>query len=140
MVVGRSGPHLRRVEHQENENGKQEYQKERTDKTQLFGINGKNKIRVTFRQEFKLALCALRQPLTEKAPRTNADFRLDNVIPGTKRVALRIEKYPDPLFLILDEIIPDHRHGSNGQGNAGNKKAHRHTGQKHHPEATNGQH
>src|ERR1700731_5108695 len=61
-----------------------------------------------------MALAAVEKTSAEETAGAERDFRLQNVIAGAERVALRIEKGIDPVLLVIAEKMPPGRHGGRG--------------------------
>src|SRR5437868_15217119 len=86
-------------------------QADAADKAELFGQGREDEIGLLFREEAQMALAAVEKASAEKTARAERDFRLQNVINGADRVALRIDKGIDPVFLVIAEEIASTRHG-----------------------------
>ena len=61
-------------------------------------------------QEFELRLAAVHPALAEHAARADRDLRLDDVVAGAERVALRVEQRQHALALVVVHEVPDDRH------------------------------
>src|SRR5690349_1419755 len=89
-------------------------QADTADKAELLGQGREDEIGLLFRQEAQMALAAVEKTSPQETARAERDFRLQNVITGTQRVALRIEKGIDPVLLVVAEEMPSGRHGGSG--------------------------
>src|SRR5205807_5336816 len=89
-------------------------QADAANKAELFGQGREDEIGLLFRQEAQMALAAVEKASAEKTARAERDFRLQNVITGAERVALRIKKDIDPVLLVIAEEMPSTRHGGRG--------------------------
>ena len=59
-----------------------------------------------------MALAAVEKTSAEETARAERDFRLQNVITGAQRIALRIEKGVDPVLLVIAKEMPPGRHAA----------------------------
>jgi hypothetical protein len=59
------------------------------------------------RDEVELRLCSLQVALPQKPPGPYCDFRLDDVVPGTKRINIGIEERRNAVLLIRSQTLVD---------------------------------
>ncbi len=74
-------------------------------------------------QEFQARLAALMPAFAEHAPRTDRDFRLDDVPAVAERIGLRIHEHAYTIALVFVQEMPGHRRG---RGHAAEQRAMRH--------------
>src|SRR5690349_21593891 len=89
-------------------------QADAADKAELLGQGREDEICLFFRQEAQMALAAVEKTSAEETARAERDFRLQNVVTGAQRVALRIEKGIDPVLLVIAKEMPPGRQGGCG--------------------------
>src|SRR4051812_37073038 len=83
-------------------------------KAELLGQGREDEIGLLFRQEAQMALAAIEKTSAQETARAERYFRLQNVITGAQRVALRIKKGIDPVLLVVAEKMPSGRKGGRG--------------------------
>ena len=76
------------------------------EKPPLLGKNGKDEIRLLFRQELELGLGSFQESLSEESPRTHGDHRLDDVVARSQRIPLGAEEGQNPFLLVIFQKIP----------------------------------
>ena len=77
------------------------------DEARLLGDNGKDEIRVAFRQKGHLALRPLAVPLAGDLAGADGDLRLVRVIAAAERIGAGVDERLDPVLLIRLERTPD---------------------------------
>src|SRR6185312_1534700 len=81
------------------------------DKAVLLGESGKNEVRMGDRKEAELRLTPFGYAFAPRAAGAHRDFRLNELVSGTLRIAFRVEEADDPGFLIgLERREPDGKH------------------------------
>src|SRR5262249_17932414 len=85
-------------------------QRDTADKAEFLGQGGEDEVGLLFRQKAQMALRAVQKALAEQTSGAERDLRLQNVIAGAERIALRVEKRIDPVLLIIAQEVPTCRY------------------------------
>ncbi|MPM09036.1 hypothetical protein SDC9_55352 [bioreactor metagenome] len=116
----------------------EEYPKEKEhadgpDKAEFFAVDAENKVGVGFRQKPEFALQPLHEPFAQESSRSYGNPGLDHVVSRPQGIHPRIEKNPDPHFLVLLQELPSEGHRRHHQADeacrvfprgAGNRHGH----------------
>src|SRR5690606_1379529 len=80
-----------------------------SDPALFFSDGTEYEVRTLLGHKFKLGLRSLQKSLAILPTAADGDFRLINVVPGTKLIKIRIEQYADTLLLVFFENIVKHK-------------------------------
>ena len=80
------------------------------EQAELLADHGEDEVGRALGQELELRLAAVHPALAEHAARADRDLRLDDVIAGAERVALRVEQRQHALALVVVHEVPGDRH------------------------------